>query len=160
MDMCSDELLEIFDIRISLEVKVLELLVRKKLLGREDFTRLRDLVGKMRSHSQLELEPHERIYQLNSLDLEFHSYLWTASKSLRRGKIMESLFFQILIAMNRSPESLGSFDEKAAEHERIVDALQKGDLELVISQFKAHLDTYVRAVMEDTDTVHNDLHQR
>ena len=153
LDMSSEELLEIFDIRISLEIKVLELLMRKKLLTCEDFTRLRGLVKKMREHNQLELEHHERIYQLNSLDLEFHSHLWSASKSLRRGKIMESLFFQILIAMNRYPKSLGSFDEKATEHERIVAALEKNDLELAVSHFKAHLDAYVRAVLPNADTM-------
>ena len=147
LDMSLEEILEIFDIRISLEVKVLELLVGKNLLTDEDFCHLQALVAKMREQSQKELSQHERIYQLNVLDLEFHSYLWTASKSLRRGKIMESLFFQLLIAMNRNPESLGSFEEKAAEHQGILDALQKNDLDLAISQFQTHLDRYVQELL-------------
>ncbi|MCL2578944.1 MAG: GntR family transcriptional regulator [Oscillospiraceae bacterium] len=143
-----EEILEIFDIRISLEVKVLELLIQKKLLAGEDFACLRSLVEKMRAQSSLEGEPHEKMYQLNSLDLQFHSYLWAASKSFRRAKIMESLFFQLLLAMNRTPESLGVFGEKAIEHERIVDALEKNDLDLAVSQFTVHLDSYTQAIVK------------
>ena len=147
LDMSLEEVLEIFDIRISLEVKVLELLVRKRALTGEDFRCLRAMIEKMREQSALQLDYHEKIYQLNTLDLMFHSYLWDASRSLRRGKIMEGLFFQLLIAMNRNPESLGTFLEKASEHERIIDALELNDLEAAIALFESHIDSYTQAVI-------------
>ena len=139
------EIMEVFDIRISLEVKMLELIVEGNLLSGQDFDFLYDLTEKMRILSDVDLEQHEKIYQLNICDLKFHNYLWDASKSLVRKKIIEGLFFQLLIAMNQDLITLGTFQEKSAEHLRIIEALEKKDVESAITHFRVHLDNYMQA---------------
>ena len=86
------------------------------------------------------------LYWLNSLDIQFHRYLWQVSGSLQRAKILEGLFHQLLIVMNRDTVTLGTFHEKAEEHLRIIEALRKRDLALILAEFRRHITVYVEAL--------------
>lgn len=146
LDMTLDETLEVFEIRIALEKQILETLVKQNLLSEADFAQLTLLVEQMLYQENENLGPTEMLYLLNSLDLQFHSYLWNASKSFRRREILEKLFYQLLIVMNHNTVTLGAFREKAQEHKRIVDALRQSDLELVQAEFESHISAYIDAV--------------
>ena len=145
LEMTQEEILEVFEIRISLELQILRILVEQKMLSENDFAELSALTGKMLESEHQNIPEDERIYRLNSLDIAFHRYLWNASGSKRRAQYLEDLFFQLLIAMNKDVVSLGTFEEKAREHALITDALRSGNLKKVNGQFQDHLKEYVAA---------------
>ncbi len=146
LDMTIEETKEVFEIRVALEKQVIEILVKRKLMKDVNFVYLKQLINQMLAPENETLGPSEMLYRLNSLDLQFHSYLWNLSKSVRRGEILEKLFYQLLIVMNHNPVTLGAFREKAQEHCRILEALQQNDIELVMGEFQSHIDVYMEAV--------------
>ena len=147
LEMSLEELQETFEIRISLELQVLNMLVRNRVLDEGDFARLDALNGKLASFDGRELEQREKLYNLNHLDISFHRYLWRASRSFKRYQLLDDLFFQLLIAMNRDVVTLGTFVEKAREHERITTALRRRSYEEVFDAFQEHLREYLTAII-------------
>ena len=150
LELTQDEILEVFEIRISLELQILRILVEQKMLSENDFAGLSALTDRMLDSEHQDIPEDERIYRLNNLDVAFHSYLWNASGSKRRAQYLEDLFYQLLIAMNKDAVSLGTFEEKAREHALITDALRSGDLEKVNMQFQNHLKEYIVAFFTGT----------
>lgn len=151
LEMSKDELQETFEIRTSLELQVLSILIRNRSLTEDDFAQLTALNEQMSSLEGKEMEPRERLYNLNYLDISFHRYLWRASKSLKRYRLLDDLFFQLLISMNRNVVTLGTFTGKAREHERIRLALKKGSREEVFTEFQNHLREYMTATIPGAD---------
>lgn len=145
------EVKEIFEIRTSIGLQVLNILVTKKLLSGKDYEYLTLLTKEMKKGENVKLGRRERIYLLNSLDIAFHRYLWRQSGSTRRALYLESLFFQLLIAMNKNTICLGTFCEKAAEHARIIAALESNNLERVHAEFSNHLREYMVATLKNSD---------
>lgn len=152
LEMEREELFEIFQIRISLELQVLKILITDQLLEEADYRHLFNLSERM-SHADKENETeNERIFRINQLDISFHRYLWKKSKSMRRAGLLEDLFYQLLIAMNQNVASLGSGDEKFEEHKRMIEALQTNNIALVCDELHLHLKKYmVAALGELTD---------
>ena len=151
LDLSPEELQELFEIRISLELQVLDILVKADLLSDADFAELDGLVAQMAANERREMPYHEKLFYLNHLDVSFHRYLWRASGSRKRAQMLEGLFFQLLVTMNENVQTLGSFEEKAAEHAAIVTALRSGDREEVFYQFKRHLCKYAEAMLPDVN---------
>ncbi len=142
LEMSEEELKEVFEIRSGLEMKILEKLVVRRMLNEENFRELDGLVQSMLNGEQKCRNEEECIYIFNTIDLGFHRYLWNASGSCRRAQILEGLFYQILIAMNQDSQFVRSFQDKAAEYRRIIEALKKNNLELVLSEFCEHMKKY------------------
>lgn len=142
-----EEIFEVFQIRISLELQVLRLLVRKQLLADTDYAHLMELARQMEDEELATANQGGPIFHLNTLDISFHKYLWQVSGSVRRAQLLESLFLQLLIEMNKNVASLGSYKEKAAEHYTLIAALKTGDIQAVCMEFKQHLRRYVVAAL-------------
>ena len=70
-----EEAFEIFQIRISLELQVLRILITNRLLTKEDFLKLENLVYQMKTGDNVPQTESERVFLLNSLDLSFHKHL-------------------------------------------------------------------------------------
>ncbi|MEA5059829.1 MAG: GntR family transcriptional regulator [Candidatus Pelethousia sp.] len=148
LDMALAETMEVFEIRTALEKQILEMLVTRKLLSDADISNLKSLVEDMRRYEDKPVDQYEMLYQLNSMDIAFHRYLWNASGSFQRPKILEKLFYELLIVMNRDTVTLGTFKEKAQEHLRIVQALAEQDLDKTLGEFDNHMKAYIQAVKE------------
>lgn len=151
--MTKEELSEVFEIRTNLEMRILQKLVTEQMLCPEDFRELDKMTQKMMDGERQCKSQEERIYMLNTMDIGFHRYLWNASRSSRRGQILDGLFYQLLIAMNQDTYSLGTFEEKAIEHMRIVEALKKADLPVVLNEFYEHLKVYMDASIGDKEQI-------
>ncbi|WP_021169839.1 HTH-type transcriptional repressor CsiR [Sporomusa ovata DSM 2662] len=149
LEMSPKEILEIFEIRITLEIQVLDLLVSQHMLQEEDYQEMQNLSLQMQDGERQCSKNEERVFLLNTLDLSFHRYLWNASESRRRAQILEGLFYQLLIAMNQNIVSLGTFEEKAQEHLRILNALKTKQLPVVFEEFHQHLHTYIETTLAD-----------
>lgn len=146
LDMTLEETLEVFEIRTALEKQILEMLITRKLLGEKDIANLRGIVEDMRKYEDKPVDQHEMLYRLNSMDIAFHRYLWSASGSFRRPQILEKLFYELVIVMNRHKVTFGTFKEKAQEHTRIVQALEEQNLEKTLREFENHMGEYIRAI--------------
>lgn len=147
LEMTQEELQEAFEIRISLELQVLNMLIRKGVLDDDDFAKLASMNAKLASFEGSAQDQREKLYNLNYLDISFHRYLWQASKSYKRYHLLDDLFFQLLIAMNRDVVTLGTLSEKAEEHENIRSALQKRSYDDVFEAFQNHLREYMAAII-------------
>lgn len=147
LEMCPKEVLEVFEIRISLEIQILHILVNQNKLQEKDYEELHNLTLQMQNKERQCSKDEERVFLLNTLDLSFHRYLWNASESSRRAQILEGLFYQLLIVMNQNIVSLGTFKEKAQEHLRILNALKTKQSQLVVDEFMKHIHSYVDATL-------------
>lgn len=154
LEMAPREVLEVFEIRTSLEQDILRIIVEGQMLSSDDFTNLSDMTEEMASGECMNEPSPQRLYRLNHLDISFHSYLWNASRSTRRAQFLEGLFYQLLISMNKDVVTLGSFEEKAREHASIIEALRSGDLEKVLQVFGSHLREYVEATLPENAQDH------
>ena len=152
LEMSQEEILEVFEIRVSLEMQILYLLVTQSRLNERDYEKLVELTRQMEHGEERCSTEEERVFLLNQLDLEFHSYLWDVSGSVRRTQLLKGLFFQLLIIMNQDTASLGSFQEKAKEHMRIIEALRTNELDRVHEEFRAHLQTYIVAALSGAES--------
>lgn len=148
LEMSVKEVLEVFEIRITLEVQILHQLATQPMLQEKDYQELHNLTMQMQ-HGGRQCTDEERVFLLNTLDLSFHRYLWNASESSRRAQILEGLFYQLLIAMNQNIVSLGTFEEKAQEHLRILNALKTRQSPLALEEFMQHMRNYVDAMLVD-----------
>ncbi len=150
LEMSPQEVLEVFDIRITLEIQILHILSTQPILQEKDYQELHQMTMQMQKGEQQCSTNEERVFLLNTLDLAFHRYLWNASESSRRAQILEGLFYQLLIVMNQNIVSLGTFEEKAQEHLQILNALKTNQPPLVSEAFMQHLHKYVNATLANS----------
>ncbi|HML33705.1 MULTISPECIES: GntR family transcriptional regulator [Sporomusa] len=146
LELSPKEVLEVFEVRISLEIQILHVLVTQDKLQENDYQELYNLTREMKNGEGRCSNDEERVSLLNTLDLSFHRYLWNASESSRRAQILEGLFYQLLIVMNQDIVTLGTFEEKAQEHLRILNALKTKQSPLVLDEFMRHMHNYVDAM--------------
>lgn len=151
LEMSPKEVLEVFEIRITLEIQILHQLATQSILQEKDYQELHNLTMQMQNGERQCSKDEERVFLLNTLDLSFHRYLWNASESSRRAQILEGLFYQLLIVMNQDIVSLGTFEEKAQEHLRILNALKTKQAPLVLGEFMQHIHNYVDAMLVDNN---------
>lgn len=149
LEMTREELFEVFQIRISLELQILKILVSDRILGPADYDHLTHLSQQMQSADTQATDEHQRIFLLNTLDIRFHRYLWGLSKSTRRARLLEDHFLQLLVMMNQNVASLGSCEEKSSEHLELIKALGTNNADQVCAELRRHLDKYILAALGD-----------
>lgn len=147
IEMGSDELLEVFEIRTSLERQSLHKILRKQLLKEEDFQQLTQIALDMKDDERHCQSEEEKAFLFNSLDLAFHKYLWELSGNVRRTRILEGLYYQLLIVMNEDLSSHETLEKKSEEHLAFVDVLRGNDLSTVVREFHDHIYAYVKATL-------------
>lgn len=157
IEMDRSELFEVFQIRISLELEILKIIIWEDLLGSKDYKYLYSLSEKMRRAKKVGSNKNEAVFKLNSLDIEFHRYLWKKSKSKRRAQLLEGLFFQLVIIMNNDISAFGTNEEKADEHVSLVKALETKDMDLVCQKFEKHFDNYVRTTLGELSELEDEI---
>ncbi len=147
LEMGYEDIIEVFSIRIPLEMQTLTIIFEKSLLKEQDLDYLEALNENMiKPERDSDIEDKEKTFVLNTSDMAFHKFFWEKSGSFRRAEILENQYFQLLIAMNQDLSTLGSMKEKFAEHKAIIEACRTGSLEKTLSAFQAHMDSYLKAV--------------
>ena len=145
------EIMEVFEIRTSLETQILRKILRNQMIKEEDFQQLTKIALEMRDGKNRCKSEEDKVYLLNTLDISFHKYLWELSGSVRRSQILESLFCQLLIAMNEDLSSLGILEKKSEEHLAFVEVLRKNELPSVVREFHKHIQNYVKATLPEEE---------
>lgn len=149
IEMSDSEILEVFEIRASLETQILRKLLRNQLFTSEDFENLRAIAMRMVTDEAQCKSDEEKIYLMNTIDISFHNYLWQRSGSTKRAQILEGLFYQLLVAMNEDVSTLGILEKKAKEHLEFIKVLESNELPLVVRAFHGHIQNYVAAILPE-----------
>lgn len=140
-DLSEEELREIFDIRVLLEIRIFEELMRKKNLSVKDFQRLEAIVHDMVLEAAKEDSPR-RIVEVNKKDIEFHHYLWCKSGRTWSMKMLFNLHNQIQLAMVIDSRREGDLVESAKKHYSILESLQRDSIEEVRETLIEHILIY------------------
>jgi DNA-binding GntR family transcriptional regulator len=151
IEMDPAEIMEVFEIRTSLETQILRKILRNQMIKEEDFQQLTEIALEMKDGENRCRNEEDKVFLLNTLDISFHKYLWQLSGSVRRAQILESLFYQLLIAMNEDLSSLGILEKKSEEHLAFVEVLRKNELPLVVRSFHNHIQNYVKATLPEEE---------
>jgi len=120
----SDEIQELFDIRVMLEERVFKILIEENLLDEEDFHYLENLVNEMVEIAESDIDENEKIVEVNKRDMRFHSYLWSKSNSKWTNKILTTLYYQLQLAMIYDAKKEENLREASLKHKDILKCLK------------------------------------
>lgn len=135
-----EDIQEIFEIRVLLEERILEILIKNSTLTEEDFRYLRRMIDEMVAIAKKGSET--RRVEVSERDIEFHKYLWERSGSRRSVNILSNLYYQLQIAMIRDAGLEPSLLDSAKKHYAILDHLRNEDLESAKKALESHIFTY------------------
>ncbi len=120
---------EVFEIRLLLEGSIFQDLLENKVLTDADFAALRKNVDDMIKIAGSTEDEAEKIWAINTKDIEFHRYLWARSGRKRKERMLNDLFFQLRVAMICDTKATMNLMRTATDHTTLIDNLLLGDLE-------------------------------
>jgi DNA-binding GntR family transcriptional regulator len=137
-----EDIKEVFDIRLLLENNILEILIKENRLIEDDFSALENIIGEMVNIVNGTDDVVKKAIHINRKDMEFHRFIWEKSGSRRRVEILESIFFQLRIAMLYDTNQTGNLLVTATDHYEIIKHLRNKDLEKCKKALKEHIISY------------------
>lgn len=138
----SEDINEIFSIRLLIENDIIETLIKENELKEKDFENLNDIVEEMVNIVKLNISENEKYIQMNAQDIKFHNYIWRKSGSERRVKILNGLFFQLKMAMIYDMKKTNNLLTSATDHYKVIDALKIKNISLAKKELEDHIITY------------------
>lgn len=145
INLSNEDIEEIFDIRVILEIRIFEELLRHKKLQEKDFQRLTLIVDEMVDIARRQ-DMEDLIIEVNKKDIAFHHFLWDKSGRKWSMKILQSLHNQIQLAMVIDSRREGDLVESAEKHYGIIRNLKQGDLKAAKLSLVEHILTYKESV--------------
>ena len=138
-----EDIKEVFDIRLLLENNINKILIYEDKLTENDFNHLENLVNEMvEIAGTSSLDYKRKSMLINIKDMDFHRFIWQKSGSQRRVKMLESIFFQLRIAMLYDMYETGNFMQSATDHFDIIDALRSKDIDRCKIALREHIVSY------------------
>lgn len=137
-----EDIKEVFDIRLLLENNINKILIYEDKLKDEDFANLEKLVKEMEQIAESDIDEVTKSIMINRKDMDFHRYIWIKSGSQRRVKILESIFFQLRMAMLYDMNETGDFMISATEHYDIINSLKSKDIDKCKKALRDHINSY------------------
>ena len=144
-----EDIKEVFDIRMLLENNIFKILIYDNKLNDHDINHLKRLVSEMEKIAESDIEKLDKSILINLKDMEFHRFLWNKSGSERRVKILESIFFQLRMAMLYDTNETGDLRRTATDHYGIIEALIEKDIHKCKKALQAHIITYKEDVFTE-----------
>ena len=141
-DYTLEDMKEVFDIRLLLENNINKILIYEDKLTEKDFKHLNHLVQEMVNIAESSYDDNKKSILINKKDMDFHRFIWQKSGSQRRVKILESMFFQLRIAMLYDMYETGNFLQSATDHYDIIDALRSKDIDRCKKALREHIISY------------------
>ncbi|SDL05161.1 GntR family transcriptional regulator [Halarsenatibacter silvermanii] len=148
VDFGEENLKEIYEIRILLETRVLEILIEGDLLDEEDFSHLEGLVEKMLAIVDKNKSQREKVVELNRVDISFHKYLWKKSEREMTRELLGRIYNQLKLAMIVDTHLEEDLKESSRTHYRIIEALKEDDIEKAHQALIDHIVSFNRELME------------
>lgn len=140
--MTTEDIREVFDIRLLVENNIIEILIKEKKLRKKDFDKLTQIADEMVAIANSNDPASKRLLEINKKDMEFHKFIWERSDSRRRVKILTDLFYQLKLAMIIDTELTGDLEATAKEHYDIIKYLKSEAIEKCKQSLKDHIITY------------------
>lgn len=138
---------EVFEIRVMLEGRILEVIVENDLLDEEDYSNLENMIEEMLVVVNKEIPEDEKAVELNDKDIAFHEYLWDKSNRKLTKRILKMIYNQLKLAMIIDVRKEDSLEESAREHYDIVENLRQKDLKALKQSLIDHIVSYNEELM-------------
>lgn len=137
-----EDIKEVFDIRLLLENNINKILIYENKLIEDDFIHLEKIVKDMVDIAESSLDNEKKSLLINKKDMDFHRFIWQRSGSQRRVKILESMFFQLRIAMLYDMKKTGDLILSATDHYEIIESLRSKDIDRCKMALREHIISY------------------
>ena len=137
-----EDIKEVFDIRLLLENNINKILIYENKLAENDFNHLEQIVKDMVDIAESSLDNEKKSLLINKKDMDFHRFIWQKSGSQRRVKILESMFFQLRIAMMYDMQKTGNLILSATDHYEIIESLRSKDIDRCKKALREHIISY------------------
>ncbi|MGM0420981.1 MAG: GntR family transcriptional regulator [Bacillota bacterium] len=138
---------EVFEIRVMLEGRILEVIVENDLLEEEDYKKLENMIEEMLVVVNKNIPEDEKAVELNDKDIAFHEYLWDKSNRKLTKRILKMIYNQLKLAMIIDVRKEDSLEESAREHYNIVENLRQKDLIALKQALIDHIVSYNEELM-------------
>jgi len=142
-----EDIKEVFEIRVLLESRMMEIIIENDLLKEEDFCHLENLVEEMLLIVKEEIPEDEKAVELNEKDIAFHKYLWGKTNRKFTQRILKIIHNQLKLAMIIDARKEDSLEASAREHYLIIENLRNKDLEKVQKSLIDHIVSYNESLM-------------
>lgn len=148
VEFTEEDVREIFDIRVLLEMKIIERLIEEKNLTEKDFEYLTNIIDEMVDIAKEDSDSNYKVINVNKKDMAFHKYLWEKSGSKWTKKILANIFNQLQLAMLIDAKMESSLIDSAKKHYQIIENIKRGDLNGTRDAIIDHIVTYKKELKE------------
>ena len=142
-----EDIREVFEIRIILESRMMEIIIDNDLLNQEDFNHLENLIEEMLVIVEKKIPEDEKVVELNEKDIAFHKYLWEKTNRKFTQRILKMIHNQLKLAMIIDARKEDSLEESAREHYSILKNLKNKDLSGLQQSLIDHIVSYNEKLM-------------
>ena len=142
-----EDIKEVFEIRVLLEGRMMEIIIENDLLKEEDFRYLEDLVEEMLIIVDKDIPEDEKVVELNEKDIAFHKFLWEKTNRKFTQRILKMIHNQLKLAMIIDARKEDSLEESAREHYSIIKNLEDKDLSGLQQSLIDHIVSYNEKLM-------------
>lgn len=142
-----EDIKEVFEIRVILEGRMMEIIIENDLLKEEDFKYLEDLVEEMLVIVAKDIPEDEKVVELNEKDIAFHKFLWEKTNRKFTQRILKMIHNQLKLAMIIDARKEESLEESAREHYSIIKNLKEKNLSGLQQSLIDHIVSYNEKLM-------------
>ena len=142
-----EDIKEVFEIRVLLEGRMMEIIIENDLLKEEDFRYLEELVEEMLLIVDKDIPEDEKVVELNEKDIAFHKFLWEKTNRKFTQRILKMIHNQLKLAMIIDARKEDSLEESAREHYSIIKNLEDKDLSGLQQSLIDHIVSYNEKLM-------------
>ncbi len=138
---------EIFEIRVILEGRMMEIIIHNDLLDEEDFKHLERLIEEMLLIVNKDIPKNEKVVELNNKDISFHKYLWEKTDRKFTQRILKIIYNQLKLAMIIDSRKENNLEESVKEHYKIIKNLREKNLKEIRQSLIDHIVSYNESLM-------------
>lgn len=142
-----DDIKEVFEIRVILEGRMMEIIIEDDLLDEKDFKNLEKLIEEMLVVVDKDIPEDEKVVELNEKDMAFHKYLWEKTNRKFTQRILKMIHNQLKLAMIIDARKEDSLEESARDHYEIIKNLKRKDLGKLRQALIDHIVSYNESLM-------------
>ncbi|MFW6281163.1 MAG: GntR family transcriptional regulator [Halanaerobium sp.] len=146
---------EIFEIRVILEGRMMEIIIQNDLLDEEDFNHLEYLIEEMLLIVKKDLPDNEKVVELNNKDIAFHKYLWEKTDRKFTQRILKVIYNQLKLAMIIDSRKEDNLEESVKEHYDIIKNLKEKNLNEIRQSLIDHIVSYNESLMSQKEIYPN-----
>ncbi|MFN2363548.1 MAG: GntR family transcriptional regulator [Halarsenatibacteraceae bacterium] len=142
-----EDIKEVFEIRVILEGRMMEIILEEDLLNEKDFNYLEKLIEEMLEVVNKDIPEDEKVVELNEKDMAFHKYLWEKTNRKFTQRILKMIHNQLKLAMIIDARKEDSLEESARDHYEIIRNLKRKDLGKLRQALIDHIVSYNESLM-------------